>query len=307
MAPRLVSGTCDYRSRRKDMAMNTSSIRGLGILSLLLTSAATAQANDIVDFFRAINGVPAQRNATPVIRQAAYHSHGSSIQGGYGSQKVADRDINRRNGQRVDRDVHYLGYSQTGVNHGRVNHDRFESIDRVNLRNPASQSRGFRQPAYSQHRSGAQISFQVSSTGSPVYGQPLYIPTQDQVLPPVQPLTNYPQVPNYSQPSYAAPQALPHQVGDIVECRVPLATCVRIEDECKIAPNAVPIIVAVRDPNMCAHECCERVVFVQVCVPPCPPRSVRVSPCHTRVKMDFGRFEVDIKSKNGLIVIDYDN
>jgi hypothetical protein len=51
----------------------------------------------------------------------------------------------------------------------------------------------------------------------------------------------------------------------------------------------------------------ERVVFVQVFVPPCPPRCIHISPCHTRVTMDFGTYEVDIKSKDGLIVVDYDN
>ena len=38
-----------------DMAMRVQWIRGMGVLSWLMVSVATVQANDIVDFFRAVN------------------------------------------------------------------------------------------------------------------------------------------------------------------------------------------------------------------------------------------------------------
>lgn len=104
---------------------------------------------------------------------------------------------------------------------------------------------------------------------------------------------------------HAAPA--PFQLGQFIDCQVPLATCVQVEDECNIALNAVPVVVAVRDPNMCVHETIERLVYVQIFVPQCRLRDLQVSPCRTRVSLDYGRYEVDIKSGNGVIVVDYDN
>jgi hypothetical protein len=226
---------------------------------------------------------------------------------GYGDRNLSSRDIYKRNTQVADRDMHYLGYSQNQGHSGRSSFDP----QRVDLRHSNFGRNDFGRSGYGRNsypqRSGAQISFRVSSNSGAGYGEPLYIPTQEpvQVLPPVQqlpPTQAYPSVPGYP----VAP-SFPHQVGEIVDCHVPLATCVRVEDECNIAPNAVPVVVAVRDPNTCGHQCQERIVFVQVFVPPCPPRSIRVTPCHSRVQMDFGQYEVDIKSRDGMIFVDYDN
>lgn len=300
--------------------MNTFGIRIWGILGLLLTSSVTAQANDIVDFLRAMNGVPEHRGHEPMVHQVGHHEHGGqSIHrghgmhgAGYGDRNLSSRDIYKRNSQVADRDMHYLGHSQNqghsnrggfdpqrvDLRHGNFGHDNFGHSELGRS--------GYGRQSHPQ-RTGSHFSFRVSSNSGAGYGQPLYIPTQEpvQVLPPVHelpPAQVYPSVPNYP----VAP-AFPHQVGEIVDCHVPLATCVRVEDECNIAPNAVPIVVAVRDPNTCGHQCEERIMFVQVCVPPCPPRSIRVTPCHSRVTMDFGQYEVDIKSRDGLIVVDYDN
>ncbi|MCA9058454.1 MAG: hypothetical protein KDA85_08145, partial [Planctomycetaceae bacterium] len=99
-----------------------------------------------------------------------------------------------------------------------------------------------------------------------------------------------------------------YQPGQIVDAPVPLAPFVRIEDPQNIAPNAIPIVVAVRTPGLCDHacDCCtESVVFVQVMAPPCPVRKLKVSPCRTRVDLDFGTYEITITSTAGVITVDY--
>jgi hypothetical protein len=62
----------------------------------------------------------------------------------------------------------------------------------------------------------------------------------------------------------------------------------------------------VRDPALCEHDV-ERLVYVQVLVPPVPPRKIEVSRCHTRVELCFGELDVEIVSKNGTISVEYDD
>jgi hypothetical protein len=291
--------------------MKTSVFRGLGLMGLLLLTNSTTRANDLVDFLNALNGNSNHRNAPPTIQPVGHHGHdGRGMHGsGYRGPEMTGRDVYKRNMQVADRDMHYLGYSQNQGSYSRHGHSDMEQ-NRVNLRD---ESFGRSGRSHYSSRSGARIAFSVSSNPTPVYGQPIYFPSQDTVqpLPPVQelpPVQSYPVNPGYQVvPGPQAAPVFPHQIGEIVDCQVPLATCVRVEDECNIAPNAVPVVVAVRDPKMCVHDVVERVVFVQVFVPPCPPRCIHISPCHTRVTMDFGMYEVDIKSKDGMIVIDYDN
>ncbi|MCA9035624.1 MAG: hypothetical protein KDA91_10860 [Planctomycetaceae bacterium] len=108
-----------------------------------------------------------------------------------------------------------------------------------------------------------------------------------------------------------APLELPCELGQIVDVAVPLETCVKVEDLHNIAPNAVPVVVAVRDPHMSPWTagCIEpdRIVFVEVMAPPCPLKSLKISPCRTRIEMKFGDYEIDIRSTNDVIVIDYDD
>lgn len=288
--------------------MKTNWISRLVIPGLLLASTATTQANDIVDFLNAINGGSRQRNAPPAVQPMDHHDHGGmEINGpgsygrGHGGRDLTSRDVYKL--QTANRGVGYGGYDDP-----HFGGSRFDADNRVNLRDHHYGQNGYGRPAYARP-SGAQIRFHVSTNSGrgQGYGDPLYVPdpTQVQPLPPVDvlpPIEVYP--PIQGNPQY---NALPHQIGEIVDCQVPLATCVKVEDACNIAPNAVPIVVAVRDPNMCAHECHERVVFVQIFAPPCPPRSIRISPCHTRVTMCFGQYDVEIKSINGMIVVDYDN
>ncbi len=288
--------------------MNTNWICRLVVPGLLLASSATTQANDIVDFFKAINRAERHHNAPPAFQPVDQHDdHGHEGPG----HEYGDRNL-------TSRDLHKIQMANRPIGYGDPRSDRFNdrftghpahSDDRVSLRD-----HNYGQPAYTRP-SGARISFRISSNGgmNPGYGAPSYYSTgqEYQELPPVQemaPAPAYPVVPVYPSVQQSPPViATPHQIGEIVTCRVPLARCVRVEDARNIAPDAIPVIVAVRDPNMCAHDTVERVVFVQVFVPPCPMSGIRVSPCRTRVTMCFHQYEVDIKSKNGMIVVDYDN
>jgi len=257
------------------MAMNTNLTRGVTLLALLLTTASTTQANDIVNFLNALNGNSGRRNAPVVVQPVGNHGHGYG-RAAYGS--------------------HGHGEHGPGVQFRSPETHR-PAFNTVNLR-----PNHFVAPP-SRRNSGLQISLQFGENGSrnPRYGAPVYVPAPRpvQALPPV---PVYPFLPTYP---YAAP--VPFQLGQFIDCQVPLATCVQVQDECNIAPNAVPVIIAVRDPNMCAHDIMERLVYVQIFVPQCPLCDLQVSPCRTRVSLDYGRYEVDIKSGNGVIVVDYDN
>lgn len=94
---------------------------------------------------------------------------------------------------------------------------------------------------------------------------------------------------------------------------ITLYHCVRVKDECNIAPCAVPQIVMVKDPcavcdpcNPCAAPKC---VAVQICVPPCsecPPR-VTCKRGGEYVKYDYGKYRVEITSRKGVVTVDYDD
>jgi len=253
------------------MKMNWT--RGLSLVGLLLASTATTQANDIVNFLNAINGNSGRRSASVALQPVDDHAH---RHGGSG--------IASENHGRYGRGTPYGG---AGV--------RRSPVGAVNLNT--------HQHVAPQTRSQAQINLRFASNGrhNTGYAPPIYIQPQHpiDVLPPV---PSYPTRPAYPQ---LAPS--PFEVGQFVDCQVPLATCIKVEDECNIAPHAVPMIIAVRDPNMCVHETRERLVYVEVFIPPCRLRELRVSPCRTRISLDYGQYEVDVKSANGLIVIDYDN
>ncbi|MEM9703734.1 MAG: hypothetical protein AAF907_14945, partial [Planctomycetota bacterium] len=104
---------------------------------------------------------------------------------------------------------------------------------------------------------------------------------------------------------------------------IPLFRNLDIEDPDHIHPLAVRQVVAVADPSQPAppiglaklfHRgpdpgCVEdrALVFVEVCVPPCPPEEVKVTRHGHRVHMDFGKYEVTLTSRRGYVKVDYDD
>ncbi len=121
------------------------------------------------------------------------------------------------------------------------------------------------------------------------------------------------------QPAGPAPAAEPLPVGaEPVPASATVVTLypnVRYKDERNIAPCAVPQIVMVKDPCPPACDPCNpcatpetRCVAVQICVPPCSPcpPTITCKRCGEYVKYDFGKYRVEIRSKNGCVTVDYD-
>ena len=218
---------------------------------LLMSVPASAPANDIVDFLRAIQGYSNPRPVPPP-------------------------PTLRRLDRQYDRDVRT---AQRSIDRRYTERHRYTPPVAV----PRSSS-----------------SFRISF-GNP--WQPVAQPVQ--AVPPVPVIPPQPIIP------HAGPAVLAHQIGDIVTCPVALEQNVVVKDCDEIAPNACPVVVAVRDPRLDryrrGHDCQERLVYVEIMVPPCPLQKLRVSPCKTKVRLDYGRYEVDIVSRNGCVEIDYDD
>jgi hypothetical protein len=85
---------------------------------------------------------------------------------------------------------------------------------------------------------------------------------------------------------------------------------VKYHDRRHIAPCAVPMVVAVRDPCAKRDPCCAcgppSCVLVEICVPPCGCPKVCTKHDGAKVRYDYGRYAVNITSRHGVIVVDYD-
>lgn len=227
------------------------------LITCLTGTVNSASANDIIDFLRAINGVPDHDHRAHVpVRQVSPYAP---------------------------------------VSHRVARHPAYDVYSGRDFRTTRSRYRSYNRPVTG--RSG--VSFHVS------YGS-------GGVLPPAP--VGYPVGP--VAPALPAPPApgsfghLPHQLGQVVTCHVPLEPHVRYEDLCDIAPGAVPTIIAVRDPHLGrfrSRGCVEQLVYVQVMAPPCPVQRVRVSPCKTRIRLDYGKYEICITSRNDCVVVSYND
>lgn len=96
-----------------------------------------------------------------------------------------------------------------------------------------------------------------------------------------------------------------YHVGDIVTGRVPLSPCVRIRNERCIAPDAIPVAMAVRDPHYCHAGDHEELVFVEVMLPQCELERVSISSNRTRVRLDYEHYSVTLQSFNDVVTITY--
>jgi len=127
------------------------------------------------------------------------------------------------------------------------------------------------------------------------------------ILPDAQPRTQLPPA-ELRQSLREAPRVVP---GMFASFTAPVYPNVRVKDSRNIAPGAAPMLVAVKDPQACKHncDCCrDRMVFVEVWAPPygTPRRKVRDG--GREVELDYGEYEVEIESKHrGYVEIDYDD
>jgi len=87
---------------------------------------------------------------------------------------------------------------------------------------------------------------------------------------------------------------------------------VKYEDLDNVHPCAVKKIVAVKDP--CEHQegcgtCAPQCVYVMICVPPCDDNfEYKVKRKDgSKVKYDYGKYEIEIISKDGVVTVDYDD
>ena len=73
-----------------------------------------------------------------------------------------------------------------------------------------------------------------------------------------------------------------------------------------ISPCAVPTVVQVPDP--CNRDAsCKTCVNVQICVPPCDPKKVKVTRDGNKVRYDYGKYAVAVKSVGNHVVVHYED
>jgi hypothetical protein len=83
---------------------------------------------------------------------------------------------------------------------------------------------------------------------------------------------------------------------------------VKYRDRRHIAPCAVPMYVAVRDPCERRDRCScgpPKLVLVEICVPPGMPK-ITCRHDGTRVRYDYGQYAVNVTSRHGVVVVNYD-
>jgi len=105
-----------------------------------------------------------------------------------------------------------------------------------------------------------------------------------------------------------APAGSSQAIEPTADQPIELYSCVKYKDHHNIHPCAVSKIVAVQDP--CYDPCScgpPQCVYVLICVPPCGCERIKVSRHGRKVKYDYGKYEVEIKSKRGVIYVDYDD
>jgi len=149
---------------------------------------------------------------------------------------------------------------------------------------------------------GAQTRSSEVSLGTPtLLGAP-----QAPDLPMPTPLSTVPASP-IPETQYSGPA---NQLPVVTVGAVELFQCVKYRDSRKIAPCAVPVIVQVPDPCTPKDRCCctpRPCVNVEICVPNCGCPTVCVTRCGNKTRYDYGKYAIDIVSRNGRVIVDYDN
>jgi hypothetical protein len=117
-----------------------------------------------------------------------------------------------------------------------------------------------------------------------------------------------PPAPAPASESYATSE--PMSVQESVAAPMALYHCVRYKDCDDKHPCAVPMIVSIVDPCAC-HDpcscCAPACVQVQICVPPCGCPKIKRSRNGHKVEYDYGKYEIELKSKDGVVTVEYDD
>lgn len=96
---------------------------------------------------------------------------------------------------------------------------------------------------------------------------------------------------------------LPPTSTQVVGPALPLYQNVRVRQTRNMHPQAVPTLVAIRNPSF-GGSC----VYVEVCVPPCGPGQVLCYRRGDRIRLDYGKYSVDIvTTRRGVVVVDYND
>ncbi|QDT37279.1 hypothetical protein [Stratiformator vulcanicus] len=119
-------------------------------------------------------------------------------------------------------------------------------------------------------------------------------------------------------PTYAVPPApgggayIPHYAPQPIQ-PIGLYGKVKYKDFDNIHPCGVKQIVAVLDPcqpppDPCA-DCPQQpaIVFVEVCIPPGPCPDLKVTKNGRKIELDYGEYEVEIRTKRDYVEVDYDD
>lgn len=146
---------------------------------------------------------------------------------------------------------------------------------------------------------GTPVAFQEIEPGPAPLAVPGPVPVEE---PPIQRIQPVPE----TAPGIVVPSPGPAEYQT-----VELYPRVKYDDLDNIHPFAVKKIVAVKDPRTkkdpclgCAPPC----VFVMICVPPNERFKYEVKrKDHSKIEYDYGDYEVEITSKNGVIEVDYDD
>ncbi len=264
--------------------------------AVFVLTVAVSSANDIEDFLKAMRRpAPArQREFTGVPAGSRFQRHSSrpGIHGDYPADSAASLSRTgwpRGQGSSADAEVHEI-YDL------RQRDSRLRYPVRISPEHRLSSRRGQNFAPDSDEVSEYEMSPDWSYQVPPVPLPPAPLPTRP--LPPARMLRN---------PSTSDATLHHHEIGDIVHCPVVLEPCVRIEDPENIAPQARPVVIAVRDPRSAEHHsgCDEGLVYVVAYVPPCPPDCITISPCGTRITLSFGDYDVKIHSCRGWVVVAY--
>jgi hypothetical protein len=124
-------------------------------------------------------------------------------------------------------------------------------------------------------------------------------------------------IPQVAQPLSPSVQPVP-SMGPAAAGGPPIAMApgialyprVKYHDKRHIAPCAVPMVVAVRDPCASRDPCSAcgppKCVLVEICVPPCGCPKICTKHDGAKVRYDYGRYAVNITSRHGIIVVNYD-